>query len=116
MKIDGRTVTDEKEILAALQQEFDERCEFVILEDGADFMQTAGGELEYRCGEKQFRVSDAPVDQEKIRAAFLSYFRGDGSYLRDFEWEEFAIPGMWDELNAVVGKGLWSRIKAFFAG
>ena len=73
MEIDGRTIHSEEEILTALQEEF----------DGKDFIQTSGGMLEYHSGEKHFYVDAEFVEQEKIKAAFISCFRGDGEYLRD---------------------------------
>ena len=83
MKIDGVTVKSEEQILAALQEEFDQTVEFVVMDNGDDFIQTSGGELEYRANGRNYRVAASPVDQEKIKAAFLSYYRGDGEYLRD---------------------------------
>ena len=103
MEIDGVTVKSEEQILAALQEEFDQTVEFVVMDNGKDFIQTSGGELEYRANGRNYRVAASPVDQEKIKAAFISYYRGDGEYLRDFEWEE------------IIYENLWTKIKKLFS-
>ena len=50
MEIDGRTIHSEEEILTALQEEFDGKVEFVVMDNGKDFIQTSGGMLEYHSG------------------------------------------------------------------
>lgn len=104
MKIDGVTVKSEEQILAALQEEFDQTVEFVVMENGKDFIQTSGGALEYHEGEKHYFVADNPVDQEKIKAAFISYYRGDGEYLRNFEWTEEIYESLWTKIKKLFGK------------
>ena len=74
MKIDEKTIHSEEEILTALQEEFDQTVEFVVMDNGDDFIQTSGGELEYRANGRNYRVAASPVDQEKIKAAFISYY------------------------------------------
>ena len=104
MKIDGVTITSEEQILAALQEEFDQHVEFVIMENGDDyFIQTSGGALEYNDGDKHCFVKDHPVDQEKIKAAFISYYRGDGEYLRNFEWTEYTCGNLWSKIKKLFG-------------
>lgn len=88
MQIDGNEITNEVEIVRALQAEFKGETEFVVLEDGDDFIQTAVGTLEYRANGKNYRAIPEPIEKEKILAAFLSYFRGDGQFLRELTWEE----------------------------
>ena len=104
MKIDGVTVKSEEQILAALQEEFDQTVEFVVMDNGKDFIQTSGGALEYHEGNKHYFVADNPVDQEKIKAAFLSYYRGDGEYLRNFEWTERIYESLWTKIKKLFGK------------
>ena len=104
MKIDEKTIHSEEEILTALQEEFDQTVEFVVMENGKDFIQTSGGALEYREGDKHYFVADNPVEQEKIKAAFLSYYRGDGEYLRDFEWEEIIYENLWTQIKKLFSK------------
>ena len=104
MKIDGVTVKSEEQILAALQEEFDQIVEFVVMDNGKDFIQTSGGALEYQEGGKHYFVADNPVDQEKIKAAFLSYYRGDGEYLRNFEWSEEVYESLWTKIKKLFGK------------
>ena len=104
MKIDGVTVKSEEQILAALQEEFDQAVEFVVMDNGKDFIQTSGGALEYREGDKHYFVADNPVDQEKIKAAFISYYRGDGEYLRNFEWTEKNYESLWTKIKKLFGK------------
>ena len=104
MKIDGVTVKSEEQILAALQEEFDQTVEFVVMDNGKDFIQTSGGALEYHEGNKHYFVADNPVDQEKIKAAFLSYYRGDGEYLRNFEWTEEIYESLWTKIKKLFGK------------
>lgn len=104
MKIDGKTIHSEEEILTALQEEFDQTVEFVVMENGKDFIQTSGGALEYHEGEKHYFVADNPVDQEKIKAAFISYYRGDGEYLRNFEWTEEIYESLWTKIKKLFGK------------
>ena len=94
----------EEEILNALQEEFDQTVEFVVMENGKDFIQTSGGALEYHEGEKHYFVADNPVDQEKIKAAFISYYRGDGEYLRNFEWTEKIYESLWTKIKKIFGK------------
>ena len=103
MEIDGRTIHSEKEILTALQEEFDGKVEFVVMDNGKDFIQTSGGMLEYHSGEKHFYVDAEFVEQEKIKAAFISYFRGDGEYLRDFEWKEEIYESLWTRIKKLFG-------------
>ena len=67
MKIDGKTIHSEKEILTALQEEFDQTVEFVVMDNGKDFIQTSGGELECRANGRNYRVAASPVDQEKSK-------------------------------------------------
>ena len=104
MKIDGKTIHSEEEILTALQEEFDQTVEFVVMDNGDDFIQTSGGELEYRANGRNYRVAAFPVDQEKIKAAFISYYRGDGEYLRDFEWEEIIYESLWAKIKKLFSK------------
>ena len=105
MKIDGKTIQSEEEILAALQEEFDQRVEFVVMEDGDDyFIQTSGGALEYHHGDKHYYVADNPVEQEKIKAACISYYRNDGEYLRNFEWTEVIHESLWTKIKKLFGK------------
>ena len=94
----------EEEILNALQEEFDQTVEFVVMDNGDDFIQTSGGALEYHAGDKHYFVADNPVDQEKIKAAFISYYRGDGEYLRDFEWEEIIYENLWTKIKKLFSK------------
>ena len=44
------------------------------------------------------------ADQEKIKAAFISYYRGDGEYLRDFEWEEIIYENLWTKIKKLFSK------------
>ena len=105
MKIDGKTIHSEEEILTALQEEFDQTVEFVIMDNGDNyFIQTSGGALEYHEGDKHYFVADNPVDQEKIKAAFISYYRGDGEYLRNFEWTEEVYEGLWTKIKKLFRK------------
>ena len=105
MKIDGITVKSEDQILAALQEEFDQAVEFVIMDNGDNyFIQTSGGALEYHEGDKHYFVADNPVDQEKIKAAFISYYRGDGEYFRNFEWEEIIYESLWTKIKKLFSK------------
>ena len=67
MKIDEKTIHSEEEILTALQEEFDQTVEFVVMDNGDDFIQTSGGELEYRANGRNYRVAASPVDQEKSK-------------------------------------------------
>ncbi len=88
MKLDGRTVKSEADILRALHDVETGHEEFAVLSQAdLDFIQTAGGELEYRDSTGQFRVADAPVSAEMIQKAFLSYYRGDGGCRIMFQWE-----------------------------
>ena len=104
MKIDGRTIHSKEEILTALQEEFDQRVEFVVMDNGTDFIQTSSGALEYHEGEKHYFVADNPVDQEKIKAAFISYYRGDGKYKNLFDWEEQIYESLWTKIKKLFGK------------
>ena len=104
MEIDGKTIHSEEEILTALQEEFDQTVEFVVMDNGKDFIQTSGGALEYREGDKHYFVADNPVDQEKIKAAFISYYRGDGEYLRNFEWTEEIHESLWQKIKKLFSK------------
>ena len=104
MEIDGVIVKSEEQILAALQEEFDQTVEFVVMDNGKDFIQTSGGELEYRANGRNYRVAASPVDQEKIKAAFLSYYRGDGEYLCNFEWTEEIHESLWQKIKKLFGK------------
>ena len=104
MKIDEKTIHSEEEILTALQEEFDQTVEFVVMDNGDDFIQTSGGELQYRAEGKNYRVSDFPVAQEKIKEAFLSYYRGDGKYLSDFSWEEIIYESIWTKIKKLFKK------------
>ena len=105
MTIDGVTINNEEQILYALQEEFDQNVEFVILDNGKNrFIQTSGGALEYHEGDKHYFVADNPVDPEKIKAAFLSYYRGDGEYLRNFEWSEEIYESLWTKIKKLFSK------------
>ena len=104
MEIEGRKIHSEEEILTALQDEFDEFTEYVTMDNGDDFIQTSGGELQYRAEGKNYRVSDFPVAQEKIKEAFLSYYRGDGKYLSDFSWEEIFYESIWTKIKKLFKK------------
>ena len=104
MEIDGKTIHSEEEILTALQEEFEQTVEFVVMDNGDDFIQTSGGALEYYEGDKHYFVADNPVDQEKIKAAFISYYRGDGEYLRNFEWTEEIHESLWTKIKKLFSK------------
>lgn len=104
MKIDGKTIRSEEEILTALQEEFDQKVEFVVMDNGKDFIQTSGGALEYHeCG-KHYFVADHPVNQEKIKAAFISYYRNDGKYKQLFVWEEEIYESLWTKIKKLFSK------------
>lgn len=104
MQIDGREITSEVEIVRALQAEFIGETEFVVLDNGDDFIQTAAGSLEYRANGKNYKAIPEPIEKEKIQAAFLSYFRGDGQYLQDFTWEEIVYESIWTKLKKLFKK------------
>ena len=104
MKIDGKTIRSEEEILTALQEEFDQKVEFVVMDNGKDFIQTSGGALEYHEGDKHYFVADHPVNQEKIKAAFISYYRNDGKYKKLFDWEEQIEESLWTKIKKLFGK------------
>ena len=104
MKIDGKTIHSEEEILTALQEEFDQTVEFVVMDNGDDFIQTSGGELQYRANGKNYRAAAFPVEQEKIKAAFISYYRGNGEYLRNFEWTEEVYESLWTKIKKLFRK------------
>jgi hypothetical protein len=104
MQIDGREITSEVEIVRALQAEFIGETEFVVLDNGDDFIQTAAGSLEYRANVKNYKAIPEPIEKEKIQAAFLSYFRGDGQYLQDFTWEEIVYESIWTKLKKLFKK------------
>ena len=87
MTIDGKFVNAD-DICAALAEEFAGNREFVVLESGDEFIQTAAGELEYSSEGRLFRVSSTPVAREDIRNAFLCFYRGDRRYQTMFVWEE----------------------------
>ena len=74
------------------------------MDNGDDFIQTSGGELEYRANGRNYRAAASPVDQEKIKAAFISYYRGDGEYLRNFEWTEKIHESLWAKIKKLFGK------------
>ena len=78
--------------------------EFVVMDNGDDFIQTSGGELQYRANGKNYRAAAFPVEQEKIKAAFVSYYRGDGEYLRNFEWEEIIYESLWTKIKKLFSK------------
>ena len=104
MQIDGREITSEVEIVRALQAEFIGETEFVVLDNGDDFIQTAAGSLEYRANGKNYKAIPEPIEKEKIQAAFLSYFRRDGQYLQDFTWEEIVYESIWTKLKKLFKK------------
>ena len=104
MKIDGKTIRSEEEILTALQEEFDQKVEFVVMDNGKDFIQTSGGALEYHEGDKHSFVADHPVNQEKIKAAFISYYRNDGKYKQLFAWEEDIYESLWTKIKKLFSK------------
>lgn len=104
MQIDGNEISNEVELVRALQAEFNGETEFVVLEDGDDFIQTAAGTLEYRSNGRNFRAIPEPIEKEKILAAFLSYFRGDGQFLREISWEEIVYESIWTKLKKLFRK------------
>ena len=105
MKINGRTVHSEKEILSELQKEFNQTIEFAVLDNGDNyFIQTSGGALEYHAGEKHYYIAQIPVPQDKIEAAFISYYRNDGKYLNDFEWQEENHETLWSKIKKLFSK------------
>lgn len=104
MQIDGKEITSEVEIVRALQAEFIGETEFVVLDNGDDFIQTAAGSLEYRANGKNYKAIPEPIEKEKIQVAFLSYFRGDGQYLQDFTWEEIVYESIWTKLKKLFKK------------
>ena len=104
MQIDGREITSEVEIVRALQAEFMGKTEFVVLDNGDDFIQTAVGSLEYRANGKNYKAIPEPIEKENIQAAVLSYFRGDGQYLQDFTWEEIVYESIWTKLKKLFKK------------
>ena len=104
MKIDGKTIHSEAEILTALQEEFDQKVEFVVMDNGKDFIQTSGGALEYHEGDKHYFFADHPVNQEKIKAAFISYYRNDGKYKQLFVWEEEIYESLWTKIKKLFSK------------
>lgn len=104
MQIDGKEIASQLEIIRALQAEFMGKTEFVVLDNGDDFIQTAAGCLEYRANGKNYRAIPEPIEKDKIQAAFLSYFRGDGQCLRDFTWEEIVYESIWTKLKKLFKK------------
>lgn len=104
MQIDGKEIASELEIIRALQAESIGKTEFVVLDNGDDFIQTAAGCLEYRANGKNYRAIPEPIEKDKIQSAFLSYFRGDGQYLQDFQWEEIVYESIWIKLKKLFKK------------
>ncbi len=105
MKINDMNVQSEADILQVLAEVEAGNEEFALLErDKLIFMQTSSGELEYRSGQEHYRAVEAPVAPDKIRAAFLSYYRGDREYLANFHWELVTHKSLWDTVKGWFGQ------------
>ena len=113
MTIDGKFVNAD-DICAALAEEFAGNREFVVLESGDEFIQTAAGELEYSSEGRLFRVSNTPVAREDIRNAFLCFYRDDRRYQTMFVWQEVDLDS--DEVSYEDNGEIRSGIRSGSAG
>ena len=83
MKINEKTVSCENDILFVLDAVASGEEEFAILAKSQKrFIQTSGNMLEYNSGQKLYSAENIP--NEDIKAAFLSYYRGDDKYKKFF--------------------------------
>lgn len=77
------------EVRNALRNEADEDGGFVILEHAPEvYVQTAGGILEYRDGERQFRSDPSPAQPGTIEAVFVAYLSGGDAWRGLTRWTD----------------------------
>ena len=83
MKLNDKIVDRENDILALLDRVAAGAEEFAVLAKSPKrFIQSSGNMLEYNSGQKLYSTEN--VSNEDIKAAFLSYYRGDDKYKKFF--------------------------------
>lgn len=78
---------DAEAVDAALEALFGSQCDFVILARAdEDYVQSAGGQIEYRDGERHWRAAEMPASDARIREVFHAYLSGDEETLAQVRW------------------------------
>ena len=98
MKLNDKIIDNENDIIVVLDKVSAGEEEFVILAKSSKrFIQTSGNMLEYSSGQKLYCAEN--VSLEDMKAAFLSYYRGDDKYKTFFS-----------KTSAKAHKETWSDI------
>ena len=91
----------------------------VIMKRKDSYIRASNCALEYYRRSDMYSIFACPVTKEQIKAAFLSFYRGDDEFLRDIEWKPMTFA------KAYLGKienyhftkkvkSFWSDLKDFF--
>ena len=63
----------------------------VIMKRKDSYIRASNCALEYYRQSDMYSIFACPVTKEQIKAAFLSFYRGDGEFLRDIEWQPMTL-------------------------
>ncbi len=63
----------------------------VIINRKDSYIRASNCALEYYRQSDMYSIFACPVTKEQIKAAFLSFYRGDDEFLRDIEWQPMTL-------------------------
>ena len=63
----------------------------VIMKRKDSYIRASNCALEYYRQSDMYSIFACPVTKEQIKAAFLSFYRGDDEFLRDFKWQPMTL-------------------------
>ena len=63
----------------------------VIMKRKDSYIRASNCALEYYRQSDMYSIFACPVTKEQIKAAFLSFYRGDDEFLRDIEWQPMTL-------------------------
>ena len=92
----------------------------VIMNRKDSYIRASNCALEYYRQSDMYSIFACPVTKEQIKAAFLSFYRGDGEFLRDIEWHQMTLfpkkdSGKIENYHFTKKvKSFWSDLKDFF--